>query len=146
MEYLLEKLIKYRGLINIITILLMLLLPIPNEKFILFFFMVLFIVLFQLITCLNSFDSSFVWNLLVPALLAVIYIVISVSVVCRSLYIIKRRLGVKMDITYSIFISLAGFYSLYCTVGLPSRFSIGMLTLFFIFNVLRCIPHLKKLD
>lgn len=85
-----EKLIKYRGLINIITILLLLLLSIPNEKFIPFFFMVLFIALFQFITCLNGFDVSFIWHLQVPALLAVIYIIISVSVVFRSLYNQKK--------------------------------------------------------
>lgn len=99
MEYLVEKLIKYGGLINIITIFLMLLLPIPNEKFILFFFMVLFIALFQLITCLNGFDSSFIWHLLVPALLAVIYIVISVSVVFRFLYIFKEDWALKWKLS-----------------------------------------------
>lgn len=36
-NYLEGKLIKYRGLINIITIILLLLLPLPNEKFTLLF-------------------------------------------------------------------------------------------------------------
>jgi cation transport ATPase len=141
---LMEKLIKYREFINIITIILLLLLPLPNGKFTLVFFMAIFLALYQFAICLNQFEFSTMWIIIVQALLGIIYIVISVTVVLNSLYIIKGKLSAKMDMIFSIFILIAGLYSLYAILKYPSMFSFGWGTLFFIFNTLRWILQLKK--
>lgn len=143
-NYLERKLIQYRGLINIITIILLLLLPLPYEKVTLLFFMLLFIALFQLVFCIDPNNFSSIWPLAFTALLAVFYIIISVYVVLNSFYIIKRRLSLKMDIIFSIFISIAGLYSLDATINHPDTFSVVMVTLFFVFNTLRCFLQFRK--
>jgi hypothetical protein len=106
--------------------------------------MLLFIALFQLVFCIDPNDFSTIWSLAFTALLAVIYIIISVKVVLNSFYIFKKRLSIKMDIIFSIFIAIAGLYSLHATIKHPNTFSVVMLTLFFIFNTLRCLPQFRK--
>ncbi|KKO92857.1 hypothetical protein AAW12_02690 [Sphingobacterium sp. Ag1] len=136
-SFLMEKLVKYRAFINIITILLLLLLPLTGEKLTLLFFMVLFLALFQFFTCLNYVDFINMWDLVVQALLAVIYILICTTVLLRSLYIIKRRLGTTLDRIFSIVIGMAGLYSLHAVLQYPDMFSFAWLALFFIFNIMR---------
>jgi len=52
--------------------------------------------------------------------------------------------SVKMDIIFSVFISIAGLYSLHATINHPNTFSIVMVALFFVFNTLRCFPQFRK--
>lgn len=144
MHYLNEKLIKYRDFINIITILLLLLLPLPNGKFTLFFFMAILICLYQFPMYLNDFDFFIMWDMVLYAILAVIYIIISVKIVLHSLHIIKKSLSDEMEITFSIFISLASLYSLHAIIKHPNMSSVIMFTLFFIFHMLRWVTQFKK--
>jgi len=144
MHYLNEKLIKYRDFINIITILLLLLLPLPNGKFTLLFFMAILIFLYQFPICLNDFDFFIMWDTVLYAILAVIYIILSVKIVLHSLHIIKKSLSDEMEITFSIFISLAGLYSLHAIIKHPNMSSVIMFTLFLIFHVLRWVTQFKK--
>ena len=136
-SFLMEKLVKYKAFINVITILLLLLLPLPGEKLTLLFFMVLFLALFQFFTCLNYVNFISMWDLMIQALLALIYILICAKVVLHSLHIMKRRLGTTLDRIFSIVIWIAGLYSLHAVLQYPDVFSFAWLSLFFLFNTLR---------
>lgn len=145
MQLFTAKLLKYKDFINIITIALLLLLPITAGKLTLFLFMILLLYILQFTIYLNA-DFSTLCGYIAQLLVSFVYIGMSIIILLQSLYLIKRRLGIKVDISCSVLMSIAGLYSLYTTIKDPTTFTWSLVILFFIFLTFRWILHFKKGD
>jgi hypothetical protein len=143
MHHLVDKLAKYKDFINIITVILLLILPITTGKLTLFFFMILFLNLYLFKIYLSS-DFSTLWVYGLQAIVSLGYILMSILIILHSLYIIKRRLSNKANSCFSVCMSVVGLYSLYLTIKEPSIFTGSLVVLFLIFLTFRWILHFKK--
>lgn len=143
MRFLTDKLVNYRNFISVITVFLLLSLPITTGKLTLFFFVILLLNMYQFKIHLGS-DFSIMGVYAVQAVVSIGYIAISILIVLHSLHIIKRNLANKVDISFSICMSVVGFYSLYLTIRNPSIFTGILVVLFFVFLTSRWVLHFTK--
>lgn len=133
MNYFINKLARYKDFINIMTVLLLLVLPITSGKFVLFLFMLILLTLYEFMLYLFNLDFAAMWTELPMTLIAVAYIVMSITIVAQSLYLIKRRMAPKWELACTILMTIAGIYSLYSNIQKPNVSTLGLLVLFFIF-------------
>lgn len=142
MQHFTDELRSYKDLINIITVVLLLLLPITSGNFILFFSTILLLHILQFTAYLNA-DFSTLCSYIAQTLVAIVYIAMSAILILQSLYIIKSRLSTKVDISCSVLMSIVGIYSLYTTIMNPSTFTWSLVISFFIVLAFRWTLHFK---